>query len=103
MTKHTAGFALALLLGCSVAWAKIPPPPPPTPEAKAAADAKKKASDEKAKAELTAAEDAAIQNYRANLKQAGKPIPKPTPVAAASTPAKGAAPKPQSDTRKVKP
>lgn len=87
---HAAGLALAMLFGCSLAWAKIPPPPPPTPEAKAAADAKKQAAAEKAKAELTAAEDAAIQNYRANVKKEGKPT-------------KGAAPKPQSNTAKVKP
>ena len=36
-----------------------------------------------------AAEDNAVKNFQANMKKAGKPIPKPTPIAAA---AKGAAP-----------
>ena len=35
-----AGLALALVLGSSGAWAKIPPPPPPDEKAKAAAEEK---------------------------------------------------------------
>src|SRR5690348_3405584 len=69
---RVSGLALALGLACAAAWAKIPPPPPMDPAAKAAADEKKKAADEKAKAELTAAEDATVQNYQANMKKMGK-------------------------------
>ena len=84
-----AGLALALVLGSSDAWAKIPPPPPPDEKAKAAAE-EKKAKDavtaEKAKADQLAAEEKAVKNYQANMKKAGKPIPKPTPIIAAATP-----------------
>jgi hypothetical protein len=96
-----AGLALALCLACAAAWAKIPPPPPPDPAAKAAADEKKKAADEKEKAVLTAAEDATVKNFQANMKKMGKPVPKPQPVAAASTPAKGGEAKPQGNTMKA--
>ena len=81
--------ALALALGASAAWAKIPPPPPLDEKAKAAAEeklAKDAAGAEKAKAELAAAEEKAVKNYQANMKKAGKPIPKPTPIAAATPP-----------------
>ena len=84
-----AGLALALVLGSAAVWAKIPPPPPPDEKAKAAAE-EKKAKDavaaEKTKATQVAAEDAAVKNYQANMKKAGKPIPKPTPVAAVTPP-----------------
>ena len=92
MTKRTqtAGLVLALMLGASAALAKIPPPPPLDEKGKAAAE-EKKAKDavaaEKAKAAQTGAEDKAVKNYQGNMKKAGKPIPKPTPVAAAATPA----------------
>lgn len=91
MTKRmqTAGLVTALLLASTLSWAKIPPPPPPPPmdpAAKAAADAKKAAADQKAKEEQAAAEDRAVKNYQANMKKEGKPIPKPTPVAAATPP-----------------
>ena len=92
----------ALVLGASCAWAKIPPPPPPDEKAKAAAEEKKAkdaAAAEKAKAEQAAAEDATVKNFQANMKKKGKPIPKPTAVAAKSEPAKGAAPKPESNTK----
>jgi hypothetical protein len=96
-----AGLVMALCLASLAAWAKIPPPPPPDPAAKAAADEKKKAADEKSKAELTASEDATVKNYQANMKKTGKPVPKPQPVAAASTPVKGGQAKPESNTLKA--
>ena len=86
---QTAGLVMALAFASSAGWAKIPPPPPPDEKAKAAAE-EKKAKDavaaEKAKADQTAAEDKTVKNYQANMKKAGKPIPKPTPVAAATPP-----------------
>jgi hypothetical protein len=86
-------LALAFVLGASVAWAKIPPPAPLDEKGKAAAEekaTKDKAAAEKAKADLAAAEEKAIKNYQANMKKAGKPIPKPTPIVAAAAPAAGA-------------
>jgi hypothetical protein len=86
----TAGLVMALALASTTAWAKIPPPPPPDEKAKAAAE-EKKAKDaitaEKAKADQLAAEEKAVKNYQANMKKAGKPIPKPTPIVAAAAPA----------------
>jgi membrane protein involved in colicin uptake len=80
---------IAALAFTATAWAKIPPPPPPDEKAQAAA-AEKKAKDaaaaEKAKADQAAAEERAVKNFQANLKKAGKPIPKPTPIVAATTP-----------------
>ena len=84
-----AGALLAFTLGTGAAWAKIPPPPPPDEKAKATAE-EKKAKDavaaEKAKADQAAAEDKAVKNFQGNMKKMGKPIPKPTPVAAATPP-----------------
>ena len=82
---RTRGPVAALVLGCAAAWAKIPPPPPLSDKAKAAAEEKKAEGRrrEKAKAVLAAAEEKAVKNYQANMKKAGKPIPKPVPIAAA--------------------
>ena len=92
---QSAGLALVLAFGISAAWAKLPPPPPLDEKGKAAAE-EKKAKDAvnaaKAKEDQAAAEEKAVKNYQANMKQAGKPIPKPTPVAAAA-PAKPGDPK----------
>jgi predicted outer membrane protein len=88
-TIHAIGFAAALLLASGAALAKLPPPPPMDPAAKEAADAKKKADAEKAKAELTASEERTVKNYQENMRKAGKPVPKPIPVAAQSTPPTG--------------
>jgi hypothetical protein len=74
---HHAGLALALLLTAPAAWAKLPPPPPVDPAAKAAADEKKAAAAAAGKAALAAAQDRAVQNHQANMRKAGKPIPKP--------------------------
>ena len=100
---QVAGLVM-LLAGAGVGWAKIPPPPPPPDEKAKAAAAEKKEKDDaaaaKAKADQTAAEDKAVKNYQGNMKKAGKPVPKPTPVAAVSTPAK-AAPGPENNTAKA--
>ena len=84
------------------ALAKLPPPPPPTEAQKQAAEAKKekdKVAAETAKADLAAAEDAAVKNYQVNMKQQGKPIPKPVPVAAASQPPTGGKPGAEQNTK----
>ena len=89
MTRMKTAILASLILafGASSAWAKIPPPPPPDEKAKAAAE-EKKAKDaiaaEKAKTAQAEAEDRAVKNYQANMKKAGKPIPKPTPIVAAA-------------------
>ena len=88
-------FAAALLLGAAGAVAKLPPPPPVDEATKAAADAKKAEAAAKTKAELEASQDAAVKNYQANLRKAGKPVPKPNVIAAAkpaAAPAKAGAP-----------
>ncbi len=81
--------AIAFVLAAGAAWAKIPPPPPPDEKAKAAAE-EKKAKDaavaEKAKSDQAAAEDRTVKNFQGNMKKMGKPIPKPTPVVAATPP-----------------
>ena len=85
----TAGLILAFTLGTTAAWAKIPPPPPPDDKAKAAAADKKVKDDAAAaqgKLDQAAAEDKAVKNFQANMKKMGKPIPKPTPVAAVTPP-----------------
>lgn len=89
-------IAMAFAAGLGVAFtvqAKLPPPPPADP---VAVEAKKKAAAEaaeKAKAAMGAAQERAVKNYQGNMKKAGKPVPKPTPIAAApAAPAKAAAP-----------
>ena len=98
MTTKLAAFAAALVLGIAfTAQAKLPPPAPLDEKGKAALEEKKKKdaeAAEKGKAVQAAAEDKAVKNFQGNMKKAGKPIPKPTPIAAAApaAPAKGAAP-----------
>ena len=103
--KRTAIAAMTLVLALApVAWAKIPPAPPPTDAQKAAADAKKekdKTDTEKAKADQTAAEDKAVKSFQDNMRKKGKPVPKPTAVAASSAPATGAKPTPEANTKKA--
>ena len=89
MKTKLVALAVAAGLGLAIsAQAKLPPPPPAPPmdeAAKAAADAKKKAAaEEPAKADQGAAEDKAVKSYQANMKKAGKPVPKPTPIAVAA-------------------
>ena len=98
-----ATCALLVFFAAS-ANAKIPPPVAPTDPvaiAAAAAAATTKAEKDKAVADKTKAdqvryEDKAVANFRANLKKAGKPVPKPTPVvvaaASAAIPATAAKP-----------
>ena len=84
--KH---FPVCLAVGLfSVsALAKLPPPPPPDPVAVAAKAEKDKATAEKGKVLQAASEDKAVKNFQANMKKAGKPIPKPTPIIVAAAPA----------------
>ena len=82
-------LAAAFVAGASVAWAKLPPPPPLDEKGKAAAEEKKAkdaAAAEAAKKAQVEAEEKTVKNYQANMKKAGKPIPKPTPIVAAATP-----------------
>ncbi|HEX4332168.1 MAG TPA: hypothetical protein VH040_08515 [Usitatibacter sp.] len=95
-----AAIALALIAAPS-AWAKIPPPPPKTDEQKAADAAKKKAQDDKDKADVTSAEDKAVKNFQDNQRKKGKPIPKPVPVVAKSTPPTGGSAAPEGNTMKA--
>jgi len=105
MIKNALPVVLAatVLVATVSALAKLPPPPPMTDAQKQAAEAKKekdKADADKAKADLTAAEDVAVKNYQMNMKQQGKPIPKPQPVAAMSTPPTGGKPGAENNTAK---
>jgi hypothetical protein len=90
MDKYVRIAALMASMGfaAGAAWSKLPPPPPVDPAAKAAADEKKAAEAAKTKAELLAAEERAVKNYQDNMRKAGKPLPKPTPIAAAQAPTK---------------
>ncbi|HEX9392445.1 MAG TPA: hypothetical protein VF928_14125 [Usitatibacteraceae bacterium] len=76
------------------AMAKLPPPPPVDPKVAEEKAAKDKAAAEKGKADQAKYEDLAVANFRANMKKAGKPVPKPTPIVAAAAPAPAAAVKP---------
>ena len=91
--KNLIGFFCAACFSAST-FAKIPPPPPADPVAVAAKAEKDKAAADKGKAQQTAAEEHAVSNFQANMKKAGKPIPKPTLIvvaAPAAAPAKPAA------------
>jgi hypothetical protein len=68
------------------AFAKIPPAPPPDPVAAAAKAEKDKATAEKTKADQARYEDRAVANFQTNMKKAGKPVPKPTPIVVAVAP-----------------
>ena len=96
--KHLPLYLTAVLFSVG-ALAKLPPAPPPDPVAVAAKAEKDKAAAEKGKVLQAASEDKAVKNFQANMKKAGKPIPKPTPIivaaapaAPAATPAKGVVP-----------
>jgi hypothetical protein len=80
----SAFVVLGLLIFTSGAMAKLPPPPPPDPVAAAAKAEKDKAAAEKTKADQARYEDLAVKNFQANMKKAGKPIPKPTAIAVAA-------------------
>ena len=89
----TKGWAMKLqhivlvtgVLFAASAAAKIPPPPPPDPVVAAAKAEKDKAAAEKTKADQARYEDAAVASFQTNMKKTGRPIPKPTPIAAAIT------------------
>ena len=110
--KITQWIGSLAVAGFSVgALAKLPPAPPPDPVAVAAKAEKDKAVAEKGKVLQVAAEERAVKNYRANMKKAGKPIPKPTPIVVAvapvvaaakpgAAPAKAAAKAPESPAKK---
>ena len=86
---QSAAVALALAFAATAAWSKLPPPPPLDEKGQAAAEEKKAkdaAAAAKAKEDQVAAEERTVKNYQANMKAAGKPIPKPTPIVAASAP-----------------
>ena len=74
------------ILCATSAFAKIPPAPPPDPVVAAAKAEKDKATAEKTKADQVRYEDKAVANFQANIKTAGKPIPKPTPIVVAVAP-----------------
>ena len=79
-------LALGVAMVGAQAWAKIPPPPPLDPVAAAAKAEKDKAAAEKTKAQQNASEDKAVKNFQANMKKAGKPVPRATPIVAAAAP-----------------
>jgi hypothetical protein len=83
-------LALAACLSSASGYivAKLPPSPPVDPAVAAAKAEKDKAAADKAKADLARYEDKSVANFQKNMKNAGKPVPKPTPIAvAASAPA----------------
>ena len=80
-------FALLVVASFSLtALAKLPPAPPPDPVAVAAKAEKDKVAAEKANVLQAAAEERAVKNYQTNMKKAGKPIPKATPIVVAAAP-----------------
>lgn len=86
MTFIAAGCVALLSV---IALAKLPAPPTPPPEdPKVTAEKaeKAKAAAEKTKALQVAAEESAVKNFQSNMKKAGKPVPKPTTIAAATPP-----------------
>jgi hypothetical protein len=102
MKMRLSPFVLALSIATfgTSALAKIPASPPADPAVAAAKAEKDKAAAEKTKALQAASEDKAVKSFQANMKKAGKPIPKPTAIVVAAAPApaavapaaKGAAP-----------
>jgi hypothetical protein len=87
----TSILAISLALFGLTAFAKLPPAPPVDPKVAEEKAAKDKVAAEKAKAQQAAAEDKAVKNFQANMKKAGKPVPKPTPIVVAAAPAPAAA------------
>lgn len=83
-----AGLA-AFALG---AIAKLPPAPPVDPKVAEEKAAKDKVAADKGKEDQARYEDKAVSNFRANMKKAGKPVPKPTPIVAAAPAAAAAKP-----------
>ena len=90
LTTFIAAVCIALL--SSMTLAKLPTPPPEDPKVTAEKAEKAKAAAEKAKVLQVAAEERAVKNYQGNMKKAGKPIPRPTPIVTAQAPAAPGAP-----------
>lgn len=93
--SHFAKFSLLVTVATSstIAIAKLPLPPPPDPTAVAAKAEKDKVAADAVKVQQAAAEEKAVKSFQANMKKAGKTIPKPTPiVVAAPSPATVTAP-----------
>lgn len=96
-------LALSVAAFGGPALAKLPPAPPADPAAVAAKAEKDKATAEKNKALQAATEDKAVKNFQANMKKAGKPIPKPTPIVVAAAPASAVAAKGVAPAKDAKP
>ena len=86
ISQFVLGVALGIATIATSALAKLPPAPPPDAATVAAKAEKDKIAAEKTKAQQAASEDKAVKNFQANLKKAGKPIPKPTPIVVAAAP-----------------
>ena len=82
-------LAASLASASGYVAAKLPPPPPVDPAVAAAKAEKDKATADKAKADLARYEDKSVANFQKNMKKAGKPVPKPTPIVVAAAPAPG--------------
>ena len=81
-------LATSISIVSVLAVAKLPPAAAEDPKAAAEKAEKAKVGAEKAKALQTAAEERSVKNFQANMKKAGRPVPKPTPIALAQTPPK---------------
>ncbi len=83
MRKIMAAFSVVFSAN---AFAKIPPAPPADPLVAAAKAEKDKAAADKTKLDQARYEDKAVASFQANMKTAGKPVPKPTPIIVAAAP-----------------
>ena len=93
-TTLAISFIVALLAAFSLnAIAKLPPPAPIDPKAAEEKAAKDKAAADKGKVDQARYEDKAVASFQANMRKAGKPVPKPTPIVVAA-PAPAPAPAP---------
>lgn len=75
MNRIAIAALVGALLAIPYAEAKLPPAPPLTPAEQAEHAAKAEAAKAKTAAELTAAEDRAVANYRKNKGIAPEPTP----------------------------
>ena len=90
MTIGKIIIAAALCAFATGVLAKLPPPPPVDPAAAATKAEKDKATAEKTKADQARYEGKSVTNFQANMKKAGKSVPKPTPIVVAAAPAPAA-------------
>ncbi len=77
LRKIIASFSAVFAIN---AFAKIPPAPPPDPVVAAAKVEKDKAIADKNKLDQARYEDKAVASFQANMKKAGKLVPRPTPI-----------------------